>query len=208
MTSKEQELYAAILAKIRSLISAFLLLTLISDLETAPRNALREIYPTILNSGCGSTLPNVFGLKAFARNLMAIPFLPASLIRPTYTFLQVPFLPNLESDKMELLCKYSMKRSITQVDPKELSIYEAEVTTNNAAESYHAKLKSIIKTPLPRTGNFVTTLNNIMEDTDNQIGKLRLGHDISGPRKSKHVLEVQQREIIQEKFKTGVLTPW
>ena len=161
VTSKEQELYAAILAKIRSLIPAFIPLTSISDWETAPRNALKEIYPTIQNSGCWFHFTQRIWAKIqklglvhsfhnhpetakFVRNLMAIPFLPASLIRPTYAFLQVPFLPNLESDKMEQLRKYFKKRWITQVDPEELSIYEAEVTTNNAAESY-AKLKSSLK---------------------------------------------------------------
>ena len=64
------------------------------------------------------------------------------------------------------------------------------------------------KTPHPRIRNFLTTLNNIIEDTDNEIGRLRLGQSISRPRKSKHVLKDQQREVIKERFRTGELTPW
>ena len=139
---------------------------------------------------------------------MAIPFLPASLIRATYAFLQVPDLTNLESGKLEQIRKYFKKRWITQIDPEEIFIYEAGITTNNAAESYHEKLKSIIKTPHPRIWNFLTALNNIIEDTDNEIGRLILGQSISRPRKSKHVLKDQQREIIKERFRTGELTLW
>ena len=225
MTSKDQELYTAILAKIHSLVPEFIPEISISDWEPAPRNAFKEVYPTIQNQGCWFHFTQRIWAKTqklglvhsfhdnpetakFIRNLMAIPFLPASLIRATYAFLQVPDLTNLESGKLEQIRKYFKKRWITQIDPEELSIYEAGITTNNAAESYHAKLKSIIKTPHPRIWNFLTTLNNIIEDTDNEIGRLILGQSISRPRKSKHVLKDQQREIIKERFRTGELTPW
>ena len=66
---------------------------------------------------------------------MAIPFLPTSLIRATYAFLQVPDLTNQESGKLEQLRKYFKKSCITQIDPEELSIYEAGITTNNVAET-------------------------------------------------------------------------
>ena len=225
MTSKDQELYTAILAKIHSLVPEFIPEISISDWEPAPRNAFKEVYPTIQNQGCWFHFTQRIWAKTqklglvhsfhdnpetakFIRNLMAIPFLPASLIRATYAFLQVQDLTNLESGKLEQIRKYFKKRWITQIDPEELSIYEAGITTNNAAESYHAKLKSIIKTPHPRIWNFLTTLNNIIEDTDNEIGRLILDQSISRPRKSKHVLKDQQREIIKERFRTGELTPW
>ena len=35
-----------------------------------------------------------------------------------------------------------------------------------------------------------------------------MGQSISRPRKSKHVLKDQQREVIKERFRTGELTPW
>ncbi|KAI6659877.1 hypothetical protein LOD99_14217 [Oopsacas minuta] len=139
---------------------------------------------------------------------MVIPFLPINLIRQTYTFLQVPHLTNLESGKLEQLRKYFKKKWITQINPEELSIYEAEITANNAAESYHARLKSIIKTPHPRVWKFLKILKNMIEDIDNEMGRLRLGHSISRSRKSKHVLKDQRHEVIKEKFRIGELTPW
>ena len=75
---------------------------------------------------------------------MAIPFLPASLIHPTFGFLQMPTLEVTEMEKLEKLKKYFQKRWLSQIKPEELSIYELNITSNNAAESYHSKLKSTI----------------------------------------------------------------
>ena len=47
MTSKDQELYTAILAKIHSLVPEFIPEISISDWEPAPRNVLKEIYPSL-----------------------------------------------------------------------------------------------------------------------------------------------------------------
>ena len=52
MTSKDQELYTAILAKIHSLVPEFIPEISISYWEPAPRNAFKEVYPTIQNQGC------------------------------------------------------------------------------------------------------------------------------------------------------------
>ena len=76
---------------------------------------------------------------------------------------------------MDKLVKYFKRRWLLQTTPEELSIYEAKATTNNGTESYHAKLKSIIKISHPRIWNFMTTLNDIIADTDNENGRLRLG---------------------------------
>ena len=40
----------------------------------------------------------------------------------------------------------------------------------------------------------MTTLNDIIADTDNEIGRLRLGKDISRPRKKKNVIVEERRE--------------
>ena len=100
---------------------------------------------------------------------MAIPFLPASLISPTFQLIQLPDLPPTESMKLEKLVKYFKRRWLRQITSEELSIHEAKVTTNNGAESHHAKLKSIIKISHPRIWNFMTVLNDIVADTDNEV---------------------------------------
>ena len=55
--------------------------------------------------------------------------------------------------------------------------------------------------------DFLTTLNNMIGDVDNELGRLSLGHSISRERKSKHVLKDQQREVIKDKFRSGEFTP-
>ena len=59
---------------------------------------------------------------------MSIPFLPASLIHPTYTLLQFPatIIPT-EAIKLEKLNKYFKKRWITHVNPEELSIFDSKL---------------------------------------------------------------------------------
>ena len=139
---------------------------------------------------------------------MAIPFLPAPLITPTYSFLQLPTLESPEMIKLEKLKKYFQKRWLTQVTPEELSIFDINITTNNAAESYHSKLKSIIKISHSRIWCFMKTLNEIIQDTDNEIGRLRQGREISRPRKKKHMKNDENRSIFKRKLTDGQYSPW
>ena len=53
----------------------------------------------------------------------------------------------------------------------------------------------------------MTTLNDIIADTDNEIGRLRLGKDISRPRKKKNVLLEERRETCKEKLRSEAYTP-
>ena len=136
---------------------------------------------------------------------MAIPFLPASLIVPTHSFLEIPRVSDTEKIQLEKLQKYFTKHWIRQITPDELSINELNITTNNAAESYHSKLKSIIRTSHPRIWTFMATLNDIIRDTDNDIGRLRLGREISRPRKKVDIKNELQRSTCKEKLRDGAL---
>ena len=100
-------------------------------------------------------------IQTYIKQLMAIPFLPASLITPTYSCLQLPMVNDEEKNKLEKLQKY-YKHWIRQITPAELTINEINFATNNAAESYHSKLKSIIRNTHPRIWTFMASLNNII----------------------------------------------
>ena len=123
MTSKSQELYATILDRIFSNLPNFKPTTVISDWESAPRNAFKTITPNINITGCwfhytqriwakvqklglAESFRENNGISQFVRKLMAIPFLPASLISPTFLLIQLPDLPPTESMKLEKLVKY------------------------------------------------------------------------------------------------------
>ena len=139
---------------------------------------------------------------------MAIPFLSASLINPTYTYLQIPSLGNSDMIKLQKLKKYFKKRWLSQIEPGELSVYNLDISTNNAAESYHSKLKSLVPTCHPRIWTLMATLNQIIQDTDSDIGRLQLGLEISKPRKKKNVQNFERRRIIRQKLSDGVYNPW
>ena len=90
---------------------------------------------------------------------------------------------------------------------EELSVFDTQATTNKAPESYHAKLRAIVKTSHPRIWNFLSALNTIIEETDNDIYRLRLDKIISRPKKRKYMLKSKQREDYMQKFQYGIFTP-
>ena len=52
-----------------------------------------------------------------------------------------------------------------------------------------------------------TALNNVIQDTDNYIGRLRLGKEISKARKKLHLKSDDWRITYKEKLSSGVLNP-
>ena len=81
------------------------------------------------------------------------------------------------------------RRWLWQTTSEELFIHEDKLTTNNGAECYHSKLKSIIKISHPRIWTLMTTLNDKITDT------IILGEDTSRPRKKKNVLQSLNKSI-------------
>ena len=98
MTAKSEELYKAVLESISAKIPQFKPLASMSDLEPAAWNAIKEVYPQITIHGLVSlhimyleenteartqhAFKSNIRIQTFVRQLMAIPFLPASLINP------------------------------------------------------------------------------------------------------------------------------
>ena len=205
MTAKDQNLYKAVLNDIRKLISQFQPEVTMSDWEAAPRNAVKEIYPNVKNYGrwfhfsqrvwqktqklgLVETFTENQEFATYVRCLMAIPFLPSDLIQETYNLFKSPDLLVANKIQLENLKKYFRKRWLGQISTEELSIFESDITTNNGAESYHAKLKGRIICSHPRIWSFMSILNEIISDTDNEIERICLGMEISRPRKRKMLL--------------------
>ena len=139
---------------------------------------------------------------------MAIPFLPAALIVPTYTLIDIPVLPTDDMLKLEKLKNYFKKRWHIQISHEELSIHEINFATNNGAESYHSKLKSRMRCSHPRIWTFMTTLNEIIKDTDNDISRLYQGRKISRARSKTDIKNEEHRIILKQKLSDGDFTPW
>ena len=117
MTFKSQELYTAIVQRISTSFIDFKPTISISDWEPAPRNSFKEIYPTIIIHGCWFHYTQCIlrkthkiglvqnfrenpDLAQYIRQLMALPFLPSSIIRQIYALLKKPELLLNESVKL------------------------------------------------------------------------------------------------------------
>ena len=69
---------------------------------------------------------------------MAIPFLPPSLIVPTFDLIATPSLETSQASMLVKLKRYIKKYWFTQISPEELSIFDISISMNNGAESYHS----------------------------------------------------------------------
>ena len=82
------------------------------------------------------------------------------------------------------------------------------MTTNNGAESYHGRLKSLIKCNKPRIWNFLAILDNIITDKDNEIARLQRGLSITRGQKKKSILNQERRLKCKEKLVEGLCYPF
>ena len=90
--------------------------------------------------------------------------------------------------------RYYQKQWLTRIGPSQLSIFTSKVTTNNGAESYHAKLNNTFKCNHPNIWYFCDTLNKIITDTDTDITRLNNGLDISRSQKRIQIFKEDLRE--------------
>ena len=87
-------------------------------------------------------------------------------------------------------------------------LFTSLVSLRTMQQSHHSKLKSIIRTSHPRIWTFVVTLNDIIRDKENDIGRLRLGREISRPRKKVDIKNDVQRSKCKDKLREGAYSPW
>ena len=135
LSAKTQELYKAIFENIAIHIPQLKPVASMSDWESASRNAIREVFPGINVYGCwfhysqriwaktqklglSHGFKNTPEITRFIRQLMAIPFLPAPLIYPTYTLISTPTLENEETDKLTELKNYVRKHWLVKKPQK------------------------------------------------------------------------------------------
>ena len=225
MTNKDEELYTAVILKIKELIPQLQPTSTMSDWERGSRNAFKHVYPGTKLYGCwfhytqaiwkhiqkyglASSYRHMTELESFLRQIMAIPFLPGDLIHSTYSFLQIPALPRIEKLKLDDFLKYFKRSWLIQVKSNELSIFDLENVTNNGAESYHARLKCLFKTSHPQIWKFMDTLNTTIADCDNEISRLEQGKDITRSRKIHVRVNMEYRKSCKEKLMSGIYTPW
>ena len=149
LTNKDEKLYVAVIQKIRELVPQLEPDCVMSDWEQAARNAVKRDYPGIRLNGCwfhytqaiwrkiqkcglASTYRGNSECASFVKKIMAIPFLPAKLILPTNTLLQIPTLQQSQMTKLEVFLNYFILQWLTNIGPEELSFFNLNNVTNNA----------------------------------------------------------------------------
>ena len=196
------------------------------DWEPAARNAIKTAYPSISLYGCWFhhnqavwKKINKLGLvleyhannnfKHFLKSVMTLPMLPSEDITPTFDFLSSTFVSFTlnENIQIEKFKRYYKQQWLTRIGPSQLSVFTSKSTTNNGAESYHAKIGNIFKCNHPNIWVFCDTLNNIIIDTDAEIGRLTNSLDISRSQKKDQIRKDELREICKENLANGTYTP-
>jgi hypothetical protein len=100
--------------------------------------------------------------RTWMLRIMAIPLLPAGLIKEAFKVLLRTKISNLNQTDLQNFNKfrrYLQRQWARKVKPKNLSVHGLDQQTNNGAESFHAWLKAVIKSHKPNFWTFVYHLN-------------------------------------------------
>ena len=136
---------------------------------------------------------------------MTLPLLPSEHIAPTFDDITSEFESLTIKENIVLFQRYYKKQWLKRIGPLQLSIFACNVTTNNGAESYHAKISKNFKSNHPNIWNFCETLNNVIIDTDADIARLKNGLDISRIQKKdqltkNHLLKSSKDKLLSETY--------
>ncbi len=227
MSSKKESLYSKVIEKIRELLPSLSPLQAMGDFEGGSGNAIRRFFPTTQVGGCqfhyakcifkkltklglSEDFSNNAAFKKWAKTLMALAYLPAAEIQTAADrlFDQLTQIL-LDADKQVLarrLKDYFYRYWIRTVTPEKFSVFDFSRGTNNDAESFHSRLKSIIRTHKPNLFSFLSHLNNVMDDAKMDVARLDEGLQITRKRKAKFVQNIARREEYKQKLSSGIFT--
>lgn len=157
MSRRRKEDYIQVFRKLKDVLGEIAVDGFVLDFEKAAWLAVREVFPTVSIKGCVFHWTQAvwrqvqdLGLKAaysqrsgffkFIRQLLALPFLPAAHIQPTFEVLSrranTPSLQQL----IDYMDRQWMQNPI--FDTASWSIYGHTVRTNNDVEGWHHRLNS------------------------------------------------------------------
>ena len=147
--------------------------------------------------------------KNFLKSIMNLPLLPSEHIEHTFEYLTSTFVSFTLSENIQIekFKRYYKHQWLTRIGSSQLSVFKSKVTTNNGAESYHAKINKNFKSNHPNIWVFCETLNNIIVDTDAEIGRLNNSLEISRSQKKDQIKKDELREICRENLVNGTYTP-
>ena len=108
----------------------------------------QRVWAKTQKLGLSQSFKNNLHIAKFIRQLMAVPFLPAPIIAPTFSLIEVPVLPNEDMPRLEKLKNYLGNAGLIKYRLRN-SPFMKLMITNNGVESYHSKLKSRMRCKHP-----------------------------------------------------------
>ncbi|KAI6654473.1 hypothetical protein LOD99_869 [Oopsacas minuta] len=160
LTSKHEEIYTAVLARIHELVPQLKPIHGMSDWEKGARNAVKREFQGIHLRGChfhytqciwrkvqklglSTVYHNNADFKKLVRSFMSLPFLPEDQIISVFNQLEVRDLPlsEVHMNQYTIFKKYLKRQWIISTPRNELSIFNCQHVTNNGAENYYCRLK-------------------------------------------------------------------
>ncbi len=228
MTGRKEALYSAVLEKIISLVPAFSPTFWMGNFEAPSRQAIQTWFPGSRVAGChfhfsravfkklqklglGPVFKSNPEVKLFVKQLMAVAFLPPHEIQNAIESLFSQVL-SLElsphtNQGLRKLKSYMTRFWLTVVSSSVLSVYDVSHTTNNISESYHSRLKSIVRTHRPAVWSFLAHINNLIADTDQEVRRLDEGLALQRKHKKCYQANQAKRELCKAKLVSGHYTP-
>ena len=226
MTGKTENCYKAVFAKIKELCPAWKPKNGIADFEIASRKQAMATFIGLLVRGCyfhysQAIFKNLQKLgfakhyitnpqfRKWAKRVMSVALLPATLIRAKFEDLlsQTIMFASASDRKNFSRFKGYVRKQWLNIPVDVLSVHSLEHATNNGSESFHSKLKAIIKSHQPSIWMFVYHINNILTDYDTMYDQLEehgAGQVVQG-RRSKTVKNIQNRRDAETELAAGTI---
>ena len=113
---------------------------------------------------------------------------------------------NLSEGENELLKKLKFYYKRTWIVGEKESVFSAENATNNGAEAYHKTLKLFVKVHHPNIWNFLSDLDKISRDYENEYQRLEQGLQITRKSSTKNIENAKCRKECKEKLQDGTFS--
>jgi hypothetical protein len=222
MSGKSQTLYEAVVNKIREIAPGFMPTHFMGDYELASKNALSLAFPNATFVGCQFHFSQALWKKCqklgltdayksnpafqiLLKKLMVLPYLPAAEIQPMATSLLDGQL-QVEEDtrtKLQKLRRYIFRFWISTIGAENVSVHNFDHGTNNFCESFHSRMKGIIRVHHPAIWSFMGHLNLMIKDTERDMERADAGLNLTRPRKRKFQDNMKRRAEAKLKFQNG-----
>lgn len=172
----------------------------------------QAVFKNMLKRGLSRAFKTNMEFKKWMKKVLSIPLLPANEIMPIFETLlgqNINFQEVGDTANFVKFKTYLRRQWLEKIGPNTLSVFSLDTATNNAAESFHAELKRIIKVHHPNIWVFLIRMNEILTDKYNQFMRtLRHGEEnVTRGRRPELRRKLENIRDHEEALRAGHITP-